>query len=190
MKVGTKSVLFGVHQFLWHPITVLFAWIELYGLPNWKELACIFVHDLGYWGKPNMDGEEGEKHPEWGAQWAFDHLDNRCYPYSMVFDPFVYYELCMYHSRTTASKYGVNPSKLCWADKLSIKYDPWWFYILRARLTGEINEYRRDAISKIGTIRESSTDREWFAWARERGMRAAMDQNPASAYELEDKHAV
>ena len=26
------------------------------------------MHDLGYWGKPNMDGTEGETHPEFGAK--------------------------------------------------------------------------------------------------------------------------
>ncbi|MCK5235828.1 MAG: hypothetical protein KAR06_02490, partial [Deltaproteobacteria bacterium] len=60
--VGTKSLLFGVHQFIWHPITVLIAWCKLYGWPTWPELVCIIVHDWGYWGKPNMDGPEGEKH--------------------------------------------------------------------------------------------------------------------------------
>ena len=193
MRVGTKSVLFGVHAWWFHPITVFLAWHELYGIPNWKELVCIFIHDLGYWGKPNMDGEEGETHPEFGAVWAYDHLDDHSLMSGtepMNWDvpgAFRYFELCAHHSRTTAKKHGNTPSKLCWADKLSIKYDPWWFYILRARLTGEINEYRSDAITKIGTIRESSTDREWFEWARERGVRAAMGQNSAVAYELEDK---
>lgn len=193
MEVGTKSVLFGVHQFIWHPITVLLAWINLYGLPNWKELVCIFIHDLGYWGKPNMDGEEGETHPDFAAVWAYDFLDDHSLTSGtepMNWDvpgAFRYFELCCLHSRTTAKKWGREPSKLCWADKLSIKYDPWWFYILRARLSGEINEYRSDAITKIGTIRETSTDREWFIWARKRGVRAAMEQNSARAYELEDK---
>lgn len=57
--VGTRSLLFGVHQFLWHPWTVYRAWRYLYGKPTWREVVCIFLHDLGYFGKPNMDGEEG-----------------------------------------------------------------------------------------------------------------------------------
>lgn len=57
MKTGTKSLLFGVHQFIWHPLTVLLAWIKLYGWPAWEELVCIIIHDWGYWGKSNMDGE-------------------------------------------------------------------------------------------------------------------------------------
>ena len=71
MKTGTKSLLFGVHQFIWHPVTVLIAWIWLYKrFPSWRELICMFVHDWGYWGKTNMDDEDGEKHPELGANIA------------------------------------------------------------------------------------------------------------------------
>src|SRR5688572_8618904 len=73
MKRGTLSVLFGVHQFLWHPITVLRAWRHLYGRwPKWHWIIAILCHDLGYWGKPNMDGPEGQTHPEAGAELASD----------------------------------------------------------------------------------------------------------------------
>jgi hypothetical protein len=178
--VGTKSVLFGVHQFLWHPITVLLAWIELYGIPNWRELVCIFIHDLGYWGKPNMDGYEGEKHPEWAAWFATWYLDR--FPRLPYFPYDDYHDLCLLHSRSYAKKVKRQPSKLCWADKLSVKYDPWWFYLLRARLSGEIWEYRKDAIC-LGAITERATMREWFEWAKERGIRVARTRDPAKAYE-------
>ena len=187
MQVGTKSVLFGVHNFLFHPLTVLLAWIELYGIPNWKELVCIFIHDLGYCGKPNMDGKEGELHPGWAAQWAFEHLDGmpkgeRPTP---EFSFYQYYNLCLFHSRTCAKRYGVKPSKLCWADKLSCKYDPWWFYLLRAVLSGEIKEYHEAAI-RSGLIPITSTYHEWFDWARERGIRVGYSKNTATAYEVEN----
>lgn len=68
MKIGTKSVLFGAHQFLIHPWFVAWAWWKLYGFPFDPRLwVAFFVHDLGYWGKPNMDGPEGERHVEFGA---------------------------------------------------------------------------------------------------------------------------
>lgn len=69
MKVGTKSVLYGAHCFLLHPVLVALAWIKLYGW-TWdlRIWVAFFVHDLGYWGKPNMDGPEGETHPEAGAR--------------------------------------------------------------------------------------------------------------------------
>ena len=88
MKTGTKSLLFGVHQFVWHPITVWMAWVWLFRrLPNWKETICIIIHDWGYWGKENMDDEEGEKHPEWAFHFASKHLGKS------------YGLLCLYHSR-------------------------------------------------------------------------------------------
>ena len=63
MKVGTKSVLFGAHCFLIHPFFVAAAWWKLYGFP-WDPRcwAAFFLHDIGYLGKPNMDGIEGERH--------------------------------------------------------------------------------------------------------------------------------
>lgn len=76
MKIGTKSTLFGAHCFLIHPIMVFIAWWKLYGFP-WDPRLWIafFVHDLGYWGKPNMDGDEGINHIEFGAKIMgfFDH---------------------------------------------------------------------------------------------------------------------
>ena len=188
MEVGTKSVLWGVHAFWWHPTTVLIAWVKLYGIPNWKELVCIFIHDLGYWGKSNMDGADGETHPEYAAVWAFDHLDDHSLTSGIepmkwdVPGAFRYFELCAYHSRTTAKNCGKEPSKLCWADKLSIKYDPWWFYLLRAKLSGEIHEYIKDAIA-LGGISEKSTEKEWFMWARARGITVAQTRDPARAYD-------
>jgi hypothetical protein len=69
MKIGTKSVLFGVHCFLLHPVFVAIAWVKLYGFPLDPRIwIAFFVHDLGYIGKPNMDGIEGEKHVEFGAK--------------------------------------------------------------------------------------------------------------------------
>ena len=68
MRVGTKSVLFGAHQFLIHPFILAIAWWRLYGFPwDIRLWVAFFVHDLGYIGKPNMDGPEGESHPELGA---------------------------------------------------------------------------------------------------------------------------
>ena len=68
MRLGTRSVLFGAHCFFIHPWFVAAAWTRLYGFPTDLRLWLAFlVHDLGYMGKPNILGEEGEKHAEWGA---------------------------------------------------------------------------------------------------------------------------
>lgn len=80
-----------------------------------------------------MDGPEGETHVEggarimarmFGAEWG---------------------DFARYHSRYYARKDGVAPSRLCYADKLSLCMEWNWCYLLRVRLTGEINEYRAHA---------------------------------------------
>jgi hypothetical protein len=151
MKLGTKSILFGTHQFLWHPITVGLAWRKLFSKwPTWREWVCIFVHDLGYWGKPNIDGTEGKTHPEWGADVAGRLLGTR------------YGNLCLYHSRDYSRAYGGAPSKLCWADKYSVMFDPKRFYLLRSRLSGEVREYRDNAPE----YQRKERDIFWLNWYR------------------------
>ncbi len=69
MKIGTKSLLFGAHQVFIHPIFVAWAWVKLYGWTwNPAHWVAFVVHDWGYWGKPDMDGEQGESHPYLGAK--------------------------------------------------------------------------------------------------------------------------
>jgi hypothetical protein len=147
MRIGTKSVLFGAHAFWLHPFFVAYAWWKLYGFPTqlWLWVA-FFVHDLGYWGKPNMDGDEGEKHPLLGA--------NIMYNLEYYIVKFLKWQgvsaritgrwgnEALYHSRFWAKKNGFVPSDLCWADKLAFTLEPWWFYWLRTKLSGELKEYR------------------------------------------------
>jgi hypothetical protein len=160
VKIGTKSLLFGCHQFIWHPITVILAWKELYGYPSLKELYCIIAHDIGYFGCETIDGEDGKRHPELGAKVVQKVLGKE------------YGDMCLYHSRSYAKMSGVSPSKLCWADKLSIAYDPCWFYLLRARLSGELSEFRLRA-DESGNIKLSESDETWFLWIRARFIRKA-----------------
>lgn len=167
MKTGTKSILFGVHQFIIHPITVYIAWVWIYkSFPNWKETICIIIHDWGYWGKENMDDENGERHPELAAKiahWLFDRSGKTWAPK----DPYKYRNLCLYHSRHYARNANVEPSRLCWADKLSILFEKSWTYIPRAWASGELAEYRRIA-SATKFIPECSSNREWFLWIQKR----------------------
>lgn len=132
MKIGTKSVLFGAHAFWLHPWFVFAAWWKLYGFPwpPWLWIA-FFVHDLGYWGCPNMDGEEGEGHPHFGAGIL-----------RRLGAPARYVHEVTFHSRFLAKQYKVPPSLLCRADKLAIALVPWWLYVPMARITGEIREYK------------------------------------------------
>jgi len=134
MKVGTKSVLFGAHCFFIHPFYVALAWWKLYGFPWDPRLwVAFFVHDLGYWGKPNMDGEEGELHPYLGARLMRALFGER------------WYEFTLYHSRFLAKKNGAQFSRLCVADKYAICLTPSWLYIPMTLATGEIHEYIKDA---------------------------------------------
>lgn len=133
MRVGTKSVLFGVHQFIWHPVTVLLAWLELYGRPTWKEFLAIIIHDWGYWGLSDMDGAEGKAHPLRMSEFAWVLGGTRTQ------------REVLYHSREMSRFFGGEPSKLAYADKLSLRFDPWWLYLPRASLSGELKEYRARA---------------------------------------------
>lgn len=172
MKIGTKSVLFGAHCFFLHPFFVAIAWTKLYGFPFDPRLwIAFFVHDLGYLGKPNMDGPEGETHVELGAK-IMSIFDYRfliksekaiyhSYPYytrlkyRLVFEfkgyclikrnTHVWSNFSLYHSRYYAKKFGAQPSRLCFADKLSFNVTPRWLYLPMVNATGEIHEYLKMA---------------------------------------------
>ncbi len=139
-KVGTRSVLFGAHCFLIHPWFVAAAWTKLYGFPRDPRLWLSFaLHDIGYLGKANMDGEEGETHPYVGAgivsalfddpepnrrpsivKRALDRAFGRGAPGGMS-----WFSFNLYHSRFLAKRHGkTRYSMLCVADKLSICLTP------------------------------------------------------------------
>lgn len=169
MKIGTKSLLFGLHQFAIHPFFVWVAWIiKFHRLPNWKETVCIIIHDWGYWGLSNIDGDEGDLHPIWAANWASDHLDNKG----------DYYEyLCLLHSRTMAKSCRMEPSELCIADKWGMVYVPAWLQVIQGRLTGETKELRT-AKKYADAHRERMTDYQLFQdvkrYIREKGANTSL----------------
>lgn len=146
MRIGTKSVLFGAHCFFIHPWFVAAAWWRLYGFPWDPRLwVAFFVHDLGYVGKPNMDGPEGESHVFFGAglmnRWfdpepAMDRMGN-----VLQGGATPWFDLCLYHSRFWAKRHGESFSRLCVADKLAVALEPWWLYLPRVVASGEIKEY-------------------------------------------------
>ena len=130
MTIGTKSLLFGAHQFLIHPFLVAIAWSKLYSFPRDPRLwIAFFIHDIGYLGKPNLDGPEGKTHPELGAA-IMEKLFGKKWG-----------DLCRYHSRIAAQQSRETPSLLCHADKLATTLTPRWLYLFLVRLTGEIHEY-------------------------------------------------
>ena len=136
MRTGTKSVLFGVHQFLIHPVWVFLAWWRLYGFPFDPRLwLAFFVHDLGYLGCAKMDDDKGEAHVLFGAKIMGELFGKE------------WFDLCQYHSRFWAAKHNTKPSRLCIADKLVTVLEPWWFYLPRAIATGEVKEYMHEAVN-------------------------------------------
>jgi len=164
MKIGTKTLLFGVHQFIFHPLFVLMAWVILYRQwPRLHELAAIITHDWGYWGCGNLDGDEGENHPGimsslwnelwwrgWSGQFSLNVAD-----------------LIVGHSRFFAKQNGHPISKLFYADKLSIGFMPAWLYWLLGTLSGEIKEYMYSLDRKYPeTIRKKPSFLQWFLEVR------------------------
>jgi hypothetical protein len=193
MKIGTKSVLFGAHCFLIHPFFVMIAWIKLYGFPFHPAIwLSFFFHDLGYLGKPNMDGEEGETHVEFGGKVLsiFDyrfifksvHKIYKDYPYytNLGYKAIFEYQgyilakrnthkwanFSRYHSRFYAKKDGVSYSKLCVADKLAITLEPFWLYLPRVNWSGEIKEYMAQAKNDDGKYKTmkitTESQKKWF----------------------------
>ena len=121
-----------MHSILVHPFFVAWAWSRLYGFPWDPRLWLAFlVHDVGYVGKANMEGSEGQQHVVLGGRimgWF-------CGP--------EWRDFVLGHSRHWAETAGKRYSKLCLADKLAFVLTPAWLYLPMARLSGELREYMR-----------------------------------------------
>ncbi|MCZ2156680.1 MAG: hypothetical protein LC114_22720 [Bryobacterales bacterium] len=161
MKVGTKSILAGAHCFCIHPFFVAWGWKRLFGFPWDVRLWCAFaLHDIGYWGRSDMDGPAGEEHVIlgarimgrlFGAEWANE---------------------CLRHSRYWSQRMGLPISRLCLADKLAFAMTPAWLYIPMASWTGELAEYMdrskerqagdRGFTNEELTLINSGVAREWL----------------------------
>jgi hypothetical protein len=154
VKLGTRSLLFGVHQVFVHPFIVGRAWHRQYGFPLDPRLWVAFVvHDWGYWGKADMNGPEGSEHTEFGGVVM-----------GRLFGP-EWGDFARYHSRERAMRDGRAPSLLCIADKLAIAETPTWMYLILSHLSGEIHEYTAQAF--IGDPQQhpfmgTSEPREWL----------------------------
>ena len=183
IPIGTRSVLIGAHAFFLHPWFVAWAWWRLYGFPWDPRLwFAFFLHDLGYIGLPDMDGDLGESHPELGAMLMSLFFD----PGALYCDPGPkphWYQFTLYHSRYYAKRDGVPPSRLCAADKLAIALTPWWLYLPMVKLTGELEGYMAvsDVRNAAGEPRfepeEHSEDpaKEWYFRIQEYGKRWAYE---------------
>ncbi|MGN6757220.1 MAG: hypothetical protein ACTHMJ_12635 [Thermomicrobiales bacterium] len=169
MRVGTRSLLFGGHQFLIHPVMVALGWRHCYGrFPrDWRVWVAFIVHDWGYWGRPNMDGDEGQHHPLGGAnlmgRW-FDAPDIPCWDGH-------WWRFTAGHSRYFAARFGIETSPLMRADKMATVLTPAWLYLPLVLLTGEAREYIQYHHDKTGG---PATLQHWFTdlrgdWRRRYG---------------------
>jgi len=172
MNVGTKSLLFGVHQFIWHPITVWLAWVHLNkSYPRWWECVAIFTHDLGYWGKSDMDGEDGRTHPVAGANLAYNwtyKLGRWCGLNHVAASGRAHraWTQAIGHSRYYAQANNLKVSTLFFADKCAILFDPKYWYLFRAILSGELEEYISNAPQEVQSRVNWTGAPAWFDWYR------------------------
>lgn len=169
MKIGTKSLLFGAHQFLLHPLCLAWAWWKLYGFPADPRLWCAFVvHDWGYWGRSNMDGDEGQRHPELGGRIMAALFGQAWGDFTRL------------HSRHYAGLEGREPSPLCAADKLVLLVTPRWLYLPLVRLTGEADEYRALYAAWRGV--ETVSVGEWYDGLRDHWLQEVYRLAPGTMF--------
>lgn len=72
-------------------------------------------------------------------------------------------DFCLYHSRYLAKLGGMPYSQLCPADKLAVALEPWWFYLPRVILSGEVKEYMAIVETRHrGEPLSNETPRKWF----------------------------
>jgi hypothetical protein len=89
-----------------------------------------------------MDGPEGQDHPWNGAHIA-------CRLFKKLPDKLAVMMHVLGHSKHFSKKYGFALSPLYAPDKLCAIYDPAWFYLLRANLSGEVHEFMANAPAPV-----------------------------------------
>ena len=80
-------------------------------------------------------------------------------------DASYWYFFCLNHSRFLAKQNDDRPSRLCMADKLAVALEPWWLYLPRAWVSGELEEYMKSAQpdGKHGHMNlKQVTAKEWY----------------------------
>src|SRR5260370_28865337 len=129
MTVGTRSVLFGTHAFWLHFWFLAIAWVRCFGVPRDVRLWVAFaVHDLGYLGKNDVEGRDGETHVELGASIMGFFFG----------DSWADFVAC--HSRYWAKRMNRQVSALCIADKLAFVLTAAGLYLPMTRASGELAE--------------------------------------------------
>lgn len=129
MKLGTKSLLFGLHQFILHPLVMVVAFRRIFGrMPDTAELFSIIVHDWGYFGKDGIDINGGELHPYLGAKISRFLFGERGW------------NLCIGHNDGARQDEGLKRSVIFAADKYYYVLLPTLIHRTLATLSGEYKE--------------------------------------------------
>jgi hypothetical protein len=111
-------------------LLVAWGWTRLFGFPWDPRLWFAFaLHDVGYLGRNDMDGPDGEEHVVLGAR-IMGALFGAGWE-----------DECLRHSRYWSRRIGRPISRLCLADKLAFALAPAWLYLPMSRWTGELDEY-------------------------------------------------
>lgn len=115
MSEGTKSWLFGCHSIM-HSWYVIKAWKHLYGKwPEFWQIVCILIHDIGYCGKEYLTEKSNAGHAELGAHIA-----------GVLFGAKGWL-LVAGHSRSSAVKWNMPLSELEAPDDYSWILAPMWW---------------------------------------------------------------
>ncbi len=114
---GTISVLAGCHSPI-HSLLVIMSWRKLYGsFPKLWQIVCIFLHDIGHWGKNYLDDYEAKKvHWILGAEFAMRLFGRKAYFFVA--------------SRDVNSPYINRDGPLYKSDKYSWFMAPYWWQYL------------------------------------------------------------
>lgn len=150
MTIGTKSLLFGCHQVIIHPVFTFAGWVFLYKVKSisFQVLLAIIIHDWGYFSCKSMDGPDG------GALHPFRILCR----FGFIYNSFPKaYEEILYHSRHLSKLYEHEPSRLCWADKLGTGIMPSILWAVLAYASGEGWEYMDNKYGHDYIIGEDKT---------------------------------
>ena len=126
---GIRSVIFGCHNPLIHGLLVTISWKKIYKeYPNFREIVCILLHDIGYINQEHPSKENEDCHPVMGAKICKKLFGQK------------YYDLCIAHSRDYANKNKLQLSKLGYADKMSVIITPLWIVKLFMIFGGEFHD--------------------------------------------------
>lgn len=152
MAQGTVSVLLGCHSPL-HSIMVLIAWCKLYRKPPklWQA-CCIFLHDIGHWGKNYLDNyEEKTHHAELGAKVAGKLFGKKGY------------DLIIGH----CSYNGQARSELYEPDKYSWIITPLWWMIMNTWFEPKLQRRGNSRKESALMFKEAMSDNQKTGWQKQ-----------------------